>query len=558
LSNFTWVAELINQINNSKISNEELTIIGHGMGGVVARYALAYMEEHNMSHETGLYVSLDAPHKGLNFPVGIQLLINDFGNNFLVAPFSTEIWKFKTIINSPAFKQLVPYQLPLATASQPHNVNMAQTHIDFYEELRTLNNCNGYPTKSRNVAASLGSWNIQPQYTSDSLLFDSTTMKQRPQYAGMANLFMNYFCNFNATLDLIQVGIGSSFSTSYPHFSDVDTLYNNQGIDVLYLTLFQWGTYASLGNDIILGHPPVFFGPVVNKPNSPIDIAPGSTFPYYKLADELVNRFSGIQCTFLLSETATFIPTISALDFDTKDYFYDIEADADKLLKTPFDDIFGITGDNLSHVEGNIFNLDLLTWLNNQVTNFSDVSCAFGDLTVEGVIINSIEEELYNESLTLTVSDVTVEVDANVKFYASESIKMLENTKLKAGSKCIAGIKSCTPKVCLYEPSFRIATPQNNGSLASVEKVKILDDAKIPLDEIGVNIYPNPTTNQITVESSKSYHLNVFNMMGQQVGQENGKAKIVQYNMTEFEAGIYIFQFRFEDGTTEIVRIIKQ
>jgi hypothetical protein len=317
----------------------------------------------------------------------------------------------------------------------------------------------------------------------------------------------------------------------------------------------NWGTFGIAGNQDLIGHPNTF---MKFEDSPPIDIAPGSTFPFYRLADELISGFSGIYCTTLLSDVATFIPTISALDFDTDDYFYDIEADADKLLKTPFDDIFGITGDNLSHVEGNIFNLDLLTWLNNQVTNFSDVSCAFGDLTVEGVIINSIEEELYNESLTLTVSDVTVEVDANVKFYASESIKMLENTKLKAGSKCIAGIKSCTPKVCLYEPSFRIATPQNNGSLASVEKVKILDDAKIPLDEIGVNIYPNPTTNQITVESSKSYHLNVFNMMGQQVGQENGKAKIVQYNMTEFEAGIYIFQFRFEDGTTEIVRIIKQ
>ncbi|NJN77075.1 MAG: T9SS type A sorting domain-containing protein [Saprospiraceae bacterium] len=363
---------------------------------------------------------------------------------------------------------------------------------------------------------------------------------------------------FDPNVDLIQVGIGSSYSNHYPHFSDIDTLYNNQGIDVLYLNLLLWGTYASQGNEILLGHPNVLFGPVLTKPNSPIDIAPGSTFPYYNLADELMNRFSGVQCTFLLSKTATFIPTISALDFDTDDLFYDIDSDSDKLLKTPFDDIFGITGDNLSHVEGNIFNLDLLTWLNNQVTNFSDIACAFGDLIVEGVTINSVEEELYNESLTLTVSDVTVEVDANVKFYASESIKMLENTKLKAGSNSIAGIKSCTPKVCLYEPTFRITAPQNNGSLASVEKVKILDDEKIPLDEIGVNIYPNPTTNQITVESSKSYHLNIFNMMGQQVGQQNGQAKAVQFDMTKFEAGIYIFQFQFEDGTMESIRVVKQ
>jgi pimeloyl-ACP methyl ester carboxylesterase len=192
-SNAFLLAELITQINTNKISNEELMVIGYGMGGLVARYALAYMEGNNLDHETGLYVSLDAPHKGLNFPIGLQLFINDFLGNALIAPVAEQVLEFGAILESPAFKQLVPYQLPLPTSFSPHRVALGQTHIDFYEELRNLNSCNGYPIQSRNVAASLGSWN-QNQQISNSVI-DSTSMKPFLQYAGVSpTLLVNLLC----------------------------------------------------------------------------------------------------------------------------------------------------------------------------------------------------------------------------------------------------------------------------------------------------------------------------------------------------------------------------
>jgi hypothetical protein len=50
-------------------SSEQLTIMGPSMGGQISRYALAYMEEHNLSHNTKLWVSIDSPHLGANIPM---------------------------------------------------------------------------------------------------------------------------------------------------------------------------------------------------------------------------------------------------------------------------------------------------------------------------------------------------------------------------------------------------------------------------------------------------------------------------------------------------------
>ena len=55
---------LIDTVNFMKQGNEKLVIIGPSMGGLISRYALAYMEQHNMLHQTRLWVSFDTPHKG--------------------------------------------------------------------------------------------------------------------------------------------------------------------------------------------------------------------------------------------------------------------------------------------------------------------------------------------------------------------------------------------------------------------------------------------------------------------------------------------------------------
>ena len=141
-------------------------------------------------------------------------------------------------------------------------------------------------------------------------------------------------------------------------------------------------------------------------------------------------------------------------------------------------------------------------------------------------------------------------------FRAGQSVSLKNGFKVERGNIFKAKIGDCEAfQGCGFNYQERISPIDTEA-----ENIIVIDKSNQTNTGESNNskIYPNPTTNEITIESSKFYHLTIFNMMGQQVGQENGKAKTVQYDMTKFEAGIYIFQFRFEDGTMETIRVIKQ
>ena len=54
-------------VNSVKIGTEKNVVLGQSMGGVIARYALADMEQSSLDHKTRLFVSHDAPNKGQIF-----------------------------------------------------------------------------------------------------------------------------------------------------------------------------------------------------------------------------------------------------------------------------------------------------------------------------------------------------------------------------------------------------------------------------------------------------------------------------------------------------------
>lgn len=69
---------ILDEINGMKdTSAGRNTVVGHSMGGLIARYALRTMETQGHSHQTDYYVSLDAPHLGVNVPLGIQYALTD-------------------------------------------------------------------------------------------------------------------------------------------------------------------------------------------------------------------------------------------------------------------------------------------------------------------------------------------------------------------------------------------------------------------------------------------------------------------------------------------------
>ena len=79
---------LIRHIRSIQQGTTKMTIIGPSMGGLVSRYALAYMEKKFAetgnsilwNHNNRLWVSFDSPHKGANIPMGVQKGIQYFAD----------------------------------------------------------------------------------------------------------------------------------------------------------------------------------------------------------------------------------------------------------------------------------------------------------------------------------------------------------------------------------------------------------------------------------------------------------------------------------------------
>lgn len=72
---------LIEKINQTLVANgstEKLVVVGPSMGGLISRYALKWMENNSKNHNTRLWISFDAPHKGANIAIGDQFFLDFF------------------------------------------------------------------------------------------------------------------------------------------------------------------------------------------------------------------------------------------------------------------------------------------------------------------------------------------------------------------------------------------------------------------------------------------------------------------------------------------------
>lgn len=163
--NAMLLVELLDIINLAKTPNnpEQNVIIGPSMGGIIARYALNYMENEALDSDTRLYMSFDSPHHGANVPIGLQHQLNYLANNPL-SPVAELEPLIEGFLKSPAARQLLidhfePHLSgddaftfdPLLTLPQPHPFRaIFETNIN---NLTTT----GFPENVRNVAIINGS-----------------------------------------------------------------------------------------------------------------------------------------------------------------------------------------------------------------------------------------------------------------------------------------------------------------------------------------------------------------------------------------------------------------
>ncbi len=342
------LVELLETIKSSPHPGTELqqtVVIGASMGGQVAKYALSYMEKNNIPTCTREYLSFDSPQKGANISLGVQYLLDFFGNSFpspLNAKFNDLLDKQ---INRPAAKQLVNYHYSNPSYSGTNSPNDAATiHSQFYSEIGAL----GYPKKSRIVAIANGSRaQLSQGFNAGDKVFE---WKWNPIGCGLINIITGDVWSVNNS-NKIMTGNFPANTTAFGACLAISTAITIGGGSIA-TGAAACGACAVTGVGFSSS---TVYGPPTGLP---YDNCPGGYRPLFKdIEVELRKALAGsglylrdASLPEALHENQSFIPSISSLDINTSDLFFNISTITTfPNALTPFEDFYAPTG-NQPHV----------------------------------------------------------------------------------------------------------------------------------------------------------------------------------------------------------------
>jgi len=282
------MVKLLQMVNDSIAFSTKLVTIGPSMGGLVLRYALRYMENNAIDHNTSLFISYDVPHRGANIPLGLQYLV------YFYKDFDQSVALMLQTLDEPSPKQMLAYHYtnpPSSTAGSDPLFNALQ------EDFATIGN---YPVQLRKIAVSDG--------RADGI--------GQPYQAGDQVISYNY-TSFLTTLKGNVWSVKNNATGQIFQGKIQIPLIINQQLNVSVFSLY------------------------------PFDNAPGGYRITFAQIDSIQAPYGDI---IALHPNHCFIPTVSALDLNVGDLFYNISADPEIMSKTPFDSIYW-SSENEEHVE---------------------------------------------------------------------------------------------------------------------------------------------------------------------------------------------------------------
>jgi len=280
--------ELLRQVQAAVGPRQTIAVAGASMGGLVGRYALAYMETLEIEHAVRTFISFDSPQTGADIPLGLQYWLWFFADE------SPDAAALLAALDSPAARQLLIYHYtdpPSATgASDPLRAELAV-------ELAALGD---YPQTPRLVAMANGSGSRLDQG------FQAGDQIIRWEYR---SFLVDITGNVWAVPDAVSRRI-------FHGLIDVILLPEDEAI-------------------------------VTVSGTAPLDNAPGGWRGSMAQLDTTAAPYGDIEA---LHPNHCFIPSVSALAVVTDDLFYDIAGDPDLLAHTPFDAVYFPLA-NEEHVE---------------------------------------------------------------------------------------------------------------------------------------------------------------------------------------------------------------
>lgn len=271
------VSELIAQVENAIAPTTTIAVVGASMGGLCSRYALAHLESLAIPHRVRTWMSFDTPHQGADIPLGVQYWVRFFAGQSAEAAFLLDR------LSRPAARQMLVYHYtdpPTATGQAD------PLRATWLADLAAIGS---YPTLPRRVAVANGTGTQTSQ--------GFAAGDQIVQYA-FSNLIVTITGNVWAVPD----------QTSR--------------------TIFQ-GRIRILFSDTQQN--------VTVSGTSPFDGSPGGWRSSMADMDAVAAPYGDIVA---LHPNHSFVPTISSLDLQTGDLFYDVAGDVALLDHTPFDALY--------------------------------------------------------------------------------------------------------------------------------------------------------------------------------------------------------------------------
>lgn len=249
------------------------------MGGLVGRYALAYMEANDIDPRVRNFISFDSPQKGANIPLGLQYWVQFFSSQ------SEDAAYMLGRLNTPAARQLLVYHLtdPAGATAEPDPLRTS-----FLADLAAVGD---YPVGFRKVAVANGSGAGADQGfpAGDQIIYYEYN-------SFLVDIRGNVWAVPNGGSQMIFQGL----------------------VDMI------WPLPDDQLNVSVGG-------------TRPYDSAPGGWRASMVALDTTQAPYGDIVA---LHPAHCFIPTVSALALDTDDLFYDIAGDPDLLARTPFDTLY--------------------------------------------------------------------------------------------------------------------------------------------------------------------------------------------------------------------------
>lgn len=166
------LVDLLTRINTANAGQGEETaaVVGPSMGGLVARYALAYMENNDIPHNVHVFGAFDAAMQGGHIPIGLQQLADDViyhvpGSSFLLDYAGITEDDFDAVQKAPAVRQTLIFN---ASRGDYNQINQSSHYTQdplrsrLYDDLLAVGD---YPDDVRRLAVVNGTSDGNRQQT---------------------------------------------------------------------------------------------------------------------------------------------------------------------------------------------------------------------------------------------------------------------------------------------------------------------------------------------------------------------------------------------------------